>query len=263
MRIVSLKMKKYITATICCLPMLSVSLVYSQSILINNVPSTVLIVDPKGDTSGTSGTTEDVIVLSNGNVGIGTSTPAVRLDVRGDFRMVDGVQREGAFFVSDENGIASWIPADFIGRRVVWGELMTTMSVTANYNNITSTPLSLVGGLWLVVAKIDVTGNITDPTLTTTEYVWLKVVEELTNKDGTKTYTDISEGGLPYSIRLGTFNKYYSTPTVQAFLSIPVEGLHQKDRKYFVQIKSPSTDFSNVAITSDLSTGYFYAIKLQ
>lgn len=256
-------MKKKIYIVVCFLLSSSISLLWSQSVTINNSSSSVLLIDPLKNTNGTSGTSDDVVIVSNGNVGIGTASPSVRLDIRGTLRIVDGAQSNGAFFVSDENGIGSWYDSDFIGRRIVWGSILQTKNVTTTYQDITSVSLDLTGGLWMIAAKADVTGTLSSTTLTTAEYVWLKIVEEVTDENNIKTYNDVAEGGLPYSIRKGVYQKYYSTPMVQGFISIPVEGLKQKKRKYFVHIKSPSTFFQNTQLTSDLTGGYLYAIKLQ
>ncbi|PXV69030.1 hypothetical protein CLV62_101299 [Dysgonomonas alginatilytica] len=257
-----MKIRKYIA--VCCLFTLFVGLGWSQSVTINNSSTSILLIDPLKNTSGTSGTSDDVVILSNGNVGIGTPAPSVRLDIRGTLRIVDGAQGEGAFLVSDAAGVGSWYDSNFIGRRVVWGSIVQTKNLSATYQDITSVPLDLTGGLWMIVAKTDVVGTISNTALATAEYVWLKIVEEVTdNTSGAKTYSDVSEGGVPYSIRKGVYQKYYSTPMVQGFISIPVEGINQKKRKYSVQIKNPSTDYTNAQLTGDLTGAYFYAIKLQ
>lgn len=255
-------MKKYIA--VFTLSVMSICIAYSQSIIINNTSTSALVIDPLQNTNGTTGIADDVVILTNGNVGIGTSNPAVKLDIRGTLRIVDGLQSEGAFLVSDDDGVGTWYGANLIGRRVVWGSVLTTKNLSSAYQDITSTPLDLAGGLWMIVAKADIIGTVTNTTLTTTQYVWLKIVEELTDTDGTKKYTDVSEGGLPYSIKKGIAQNCYSTPMVQGFISIPVEGLKQKQRKYYVQAKSPSPDFASPKLTSNLAGGaYFYAIKLQ
>lgn len=55
--------------------------------------------------------------FSNTNVGIGTPTPADRLHVVGNIRMVDGNQAAGKIMTSDANGTASWANAPSTG----WG----------------------------------------------------------------------------------------------------------------------------------------------
>jgi hypothetical protein len=55
-----------------------------------------------------------MIVGSNGNVGIGTGTPTIKLEinngtVNGAIKIVDGTQGEGKYLVSDANGVGTWV----------------------------------------------------------------------------------------------------------------------------------------------------------
>ncbi|MCB0770238.1 MAG: hypothetical protein KDC00_07515 [Flavobacteriales bacterium] len=52
-----------------------------------------------------------LVILKNGNTGIGSSTPQDRLHVVGSIRMVDGNEAAGSVMVSDANGTASWTNA--------------------------------------------------------------------------------------------------------------------------------------------------------
>lgn len=256
-----MKIRKYLS--IYSFILFPLGLLHSQSVMINPAPGFVMQIDPLQNSSGTTGVSDDVVITIKGYLGIGTISPVARLDIRGSLRIVDGAQSEGAFLVSDDNGVGSWYGSDLIGRRVVWGSIVASKSLSATYQDITSVPLDLTGGLWMIVAKADIEGAVSSTSLTTAEYVWLKIVEELTEANGTKTYKDVSEGGLPYSIRLGVYKKYYSTPMIQGFISVPIEGLNQKKRKYYVQIKNPSASYLNAKLTGDLTGAYFYAIKLQ
>ena len=63
-------------------------------------------------TNNTSGTTERMTVLNNGNVGIGNDTPAQKLDVNGTiqttgFKLTTGVGNNKVL-TSDENGVGTW-----------------------------------------------------------------------------------------------------------------------------------------------------------
>ena len=69
--------------------------------------------DPDGGIAFTNtgnDNTEEVslIITGNGNVGIGSMTPAVKLQVNGAVMIVDGNQFNGYVLTSDNNGLASW-----------------------------------------------------------------------------------------------------------------------------------------------------------
>ena len=47
-------------------------------------------------------------VQNGGNVGIGTTTPGAKLEVRGSIKMVNGTEGPGKVLTSDSGGGASW-----------------------------------------------------------------------------------------------------------------------------------------------------------
>jgi len=55
--------------------------------------------------------TERLVILPGGNVGIGVTAPAAKLDIAGNIRIADGTQGAGKTLTSDANGNASWTAA--------------------------------------------------------------------------------------------------------------------------------------------------------
>lgn len=97
---------------------------------INSLPSlagSILHIDGKGDNTSSSTVTpaqvaNDIIITSDGNIGVGTANPTYKLEIIASngkgFRLVDGSEGAGKFLVSDKNGIATWKGA--INTRLVW-----------------------------------------------------------------------------------------------------------------------------------------------
>ncbi|PXV69126.1 hypothetical protein CLV62_101395 [Dysgonomonas alginatilytica] len=113
-------------------------------------PLGVLHIDPKGDTnaSGTTGASDDIVIKSNGQVGIGTISPAKTLDLRGRFKLVDGTQADGYFLTSDANGNASW-------KKTM--QMKGFVEGVRNFPNLTTvspvytgTYISLPAGTWMI-----------------------------------------------------------------------------------------------------------------
>ncbi len=77
-------------------------------------PQGILHIDAATNTVlGTTSThTDDFIITSTGNVGIGTLAPSTKLEINsstaGSIKIVDGTQGEGKVLVSDATGIGTW-----------------------------------------------------------------------------------------------------------------------------------------------------------
>jgi hypothetical protein len=51
---------------------------------------------------------DNVVIDNNGNVGIGTTLPAAKLDVRGSVQIIDGLESSGRLLTSDPSGNVRW-----------------------------------------------------------------------------------------------------------------------------------------------------------
>jgi hypothetical protein len=104
-----------------------------------------------GDTSLTNATAiganavvaiSNALVLGNNvNVGIGTSSPAAKLDVEGAVKIADGTQGNGKVLVSDSVGNASWQnmgvpPGTAAGQMLYWDGSSWTNIAPGNSGNV-------------------------------------------------------------------------------------------------------------------------------
>nr|WP_228403426.1 hypothetical protein [Chryseobacterium sp. RU37D] len=109
---------------------------------------------------------QEVTVLANGNVGIGTISPVARLDVAGNVKIADGTQGVGKVLTSDANGLASWQPAASTTDTNIYnidGTLAANRTVTLGNSNLNfnTNGFGKVGiGTGSPVAKLDVAGNV-------------------------------------------------------------------------------------------------------
>lgn len=98
----------------------------------NAYTNTRLHIDAKGNTSGTTNASDDVVIDASGNIGIGTLVPQAKVDIVKDgtiqlMRIVDGKQAANKVLVSDNSGNASWV------------NMPSTMGVTYNLTNLKAT----------------------------------------------------------------------------------------------------------------------------
>lgn len=201
----------------------------------------------------------DVIITSAGYMGIGTTSPSQKLTVNGTLRIVDGNQAAGYNLVSDAIGMGTW--TNLKDRIIVTGTINTAVTnISTTYANVTTTPIELKPGVWMIVGKISISGTVSDASADYVDYGWVKIVEQ----NGT-TYTDIAEGGNSHSIKTTVYSTRHAIPMVQAFVTIPTPTTSTvTNRKYYLYAKAPATaNFSSPKLQAVGAPHYFYAIKLQ
>lgn len=86
------------------LPLLKSAFSSSNVVGKNNV----LIHSETGNISLKTGNNEKLVVLNNGNVGIGTSAPDAKFTVSGGVKIADGTEGDGKVLTSDTAGNATW-----------------------------------------------------------------------------------------------------------------------------------------------------------
>lgn len=104
--------------------------IYPQVGINSETPLGIFHIDSQKNTTGTitsaSNETDDIIVNSLGNLGVGTLNPQAKLHIKttgtsdnpiSGFSLIDGNQKADKYLVSDANGIATWntlVPLDAI-----------------------------------------------------------------------------------------------------------------------------------------------------
>lgn len=102
-----MKIKLTLYAILFCLPLK----VLTQVGINTTTPQGLLHIDPLNNTIGSTNVSDDIIVTTNGDVGIGTINPAAKLHIVGksSLRIADGTQAAGHVFTAvDNTGLGKW-----------------------------------------------------------------------------------------------------------------------------------------------------------
>ena len=145
-------MKKIILLS---LMLLAVGLTRAQVGINTESPQDVFHIDPQKNTIGGANAADDVIVTSSGNVGVGTTSPTTKLDIRsssaGAIRIADGSQGVGKVLIAaDDTGSATWrnIPGSWFasleGGYVDFSTTLSTVPITFTASSISSASLGSV-----------------------------------------------------------------------------------------------------------------------
>lgn len=223
----------------------------------------------KNTTAGTPATNfnDDVVVTSTGNVGIGTLTPATKLEINsptaGAIRIVDGTQGANKVLVSDANGVGTWqvLP---VFKNAINGSFTPSATVSSDntstlYKSSNGT-ITLNKGKWLVSAGLTIKLNNTTGTNNSKPY-WLQLYLSDTTTSVTNTkFTYI--GNVPKNfggniIRSLPDNSNFPTGST-------IIDVLQDNTTIYLLIQNVSTDSSGNNIGWVFSTGnyenYFNAV---
>lgn len=130
---------------------LNISPMASQVGVNINQPLGVFHIDPKGDTTGSTGLSDDLIVDNTGRMGINTTTPTAKLDVVGTMRIVDGSQGNAKVLTSDNIGVGTWKPVTYTSKidGVVPASLATIKKVNNAFTYVGAN-ITLPAGQWQI-----------------------------------------------------------------------------------------------------------------
>ena len=133
--------------------------------------------------NGTGASTELMRIQGDGKVGIGTTTPAARLDVNGAFKLADGSQGAGKILTSDDAGLASWqsaSPGDPELQATERGKI-NMFIINAQYND-TMQILDFYNGGFERMITIGVGGSVNTSVPSYVDFAVLKEVDQFSAK---------------------------------------------------------------------------------
>lgn len=151
--------------------LLSFGLSRAQIGINTKTPQGVFHIDGKGDTSGSSNITDDILIDNSGNMGLGTLSPTAKIHSVGTstlapMRITDGNQAQNYIIVSDDSGNASWMEKPSPGG-VIYSIIGSQITYAAGtYSLVKAMPISVSGNYlisirWWGYATAVVTNNYT------------------------------------------------------------------------------------------------------
>ncbi|WP_139262133.1 hypothetical protein [Dysgonomonas macrotermitis] len=149
---------------------------YAQVGINTQNPQGIFHIDTKSNTSGSSNISDDILVDSNGNLGIGTLTPKAKVDVNGSLSITNSGEADKYILTSDNIGIGTWkensvtkvnrmsickASGTFLTMNTTILPCQAPFTFTNNELGLTATPdgkIQIVPGLYLVIVDFDFTG---------------------------------------------------------------------------------------------------------
>ncbi|MGU3374831.1 hypothetical protein [Chryseobacterium sp. M5A1_1a] len=109
----------------------------------------------------------DFIVTSTGNAGIGTTTPSVKLEINSDgtngaIKIVDGTQGANKVLMSDANGVGTWNTLNSSKATIQGVFPATAQTINSNGAGVrgTGVKISLTKGKWIINAGLTIESQI-------------------------------------------------------------------------------------------------------
>lgn len=148
------------------------TITFSQVGINTTNPQGTFNIDGGNDNSVSPTATEqlnDVIVLPNGNTGLGTTAPTTKLEIKTTttstavtgFKLTDGNEAEGRLMKGDANGVGTWQPINMT-RKVQLGKFPTSAALSYSSTTAGTTPIYsnayivLEPGKWIVHAGLTI-----------------------------------------------------------------------------------------------------------
>ncbi|OGS32934.1 MAG: hypothetical protein A2218_10115 [Elusimicrobia bacterium RIFOXYA2_FULL_53_38] len=132
---------------------------------VTNPGNTNIVADNDSDGSGqitlSIGLADSMVILNNGNIGIGAAVPGAKLEVAGQIKITGGSPAAGKVLTSDAAGLAAWqdvpVATDNLGNHIATTTLqmsnfgiVNVASITANGYITTNSTMTVLGDAFSV-----------------------------------------------------------------------------------------------------------------
>ena len=208
-----------------------------------------------GTAMNVSGT--NVTMNTNGaNVSVNSNAfqMADRTVVTGTLSYPNVPYEEGDLLVSDASGNARWDGVRPFGslKRGVLNDNITFGGLGGStQTNITTTPLVLEPGKWIIFAKCTTTSNYSTSNSNRGMFHWMR----LDSGGGTTSTSPVASSGINPEIVGSNTNPIYSCPTLVHFVDIKVQTTY----RIFMSTSNALSDKT----TSTNGGSYFYAVRID
>lgn len=233
-------------------------------------PQQVLHIDAKKDTpvgSTTTNVSDDVVVTSQGYMGIGTTIPSNRLEIHGPrtgaIKIVDGTQQQNAFLQSDATGVGSWYIQGSI-KPIILGSWTTSgiiySDATGGTKNL-SVSITLTPGIWMV--NFGATFKMTD-TVTTPYWIHLYLSDSANLRSNT-TFDFLGNGQNSTGYAgLMIRNNTYNVGNANLLSGSSIINVKKNTTIYVLAENINTTSpYANWNFSASNWENYFYAIPLD
>ncbi len=226
-----------------------------------------------GDGTGTSHFTVDGTTLNvdaaNNRLGIGTSSPSVKLDIAtggtsaapvDGFKLVDGRQKDGYILTSDNTGVGSWKPAGVLNIPIAKPSSnyihASGNSTTTKYTGMTVT---LPPGKWVVNIIVGLTLDPATTYTTGSNFIRFRLLDNTTDANA-PAGTFSSDAITP---RLASGGYSLSATKVMLNGSLGINNTSGADKTYYLHVDNVADATRQFEVMFNYAETFFYYYPLK
>ncbi|WP_054510202.1 hypothetical protein [Chryseobacterium sp. ERMR1:04] len=179
-----------------------------------------------------------IYINENGNVGIGTDTPANKLDINsstaGAVKIVDGTQGADKVLTSDADGVATWKQTSVAFGTVNVTSADYTLPANTNTCKYVGVPITLPAGKWLLSLNVGIEHPTKDATSTDTNFIRFRL------GDSTADFNDFISDSMTPKLASQGFSR--ATKKGMVIGSLAVNNTSSAPKTYYLFVDNINSD---------------------